>query len=57
MKIVKTERIILSQTEITVIEQFQELMESIHRGTSEPSTEETIDEILGHLNDLKENMR
>ena len=56
MRIEKREVIFLSQNESTIIEKFQQVMEGIHRGTSNPNIEESIDEILGHLNDLWEEM-
>lgn len=56
MRIEKREVIFLSQNESTIIEKFQQVMGGIHRGTSDPNIEESIDEILGHLNDLWEEM-
>ena len=56
MRIEKREVIFLSQNESTIIEKFQQVMEGIHRGASDPNIEESIDEILGHLNDLWKEM-
>ena len=56
MRIEKREVIFLSQNESTIIEKFQQVMEGIYRGTSDPNIEESIEEILGHLNDLWEEM-
>lgn len=57
MRIIQAEKIILSQSDITIIEHFQELMDGIRRGTSESTIEEIIDNILGYLNDLHEEIR
>ena len=56
MKIVKTERIILSQIENDLWCEFDNFLSGIARGTENPDTEKTVLKVQELLSDLRENM-
>ena len=54
MRIVRSERIVLSQNEIDIWIKFNNILSGLARGTQNPNTEKTISEIQDLLNELWE---
>ena len=54
MRIVRSERVILSQNEIDIWIKFNNILSGLARGTQNPNTEKAISEIQDLLNELWE---
>ena len=54
MRIVRSERIVLSQNEIDIWIKFNNILSGFARGTQNPNTEKAISEIQDLLNELWE---
>ena len=54
MRIVRCEKIFLSQTEANTWTKFEQILEGIERGTENPNTSELINKIQSLLSDLGE---
>lgn len=56
MRIVKSERIILSQIENDIWCEFDNFLTGLARGTENPNTKKTVLKVQELLSDLRENM-